>query len=112
MNEISKRKYTKKITVRINEKENEKLTQLAKETGQSLSRFLVNLGLGKTIRPLEEKEIIASLAKEIHKMGTNINQIAYQLNVMQLRGGTIDLRIVTEACEEAKKALKKVREQF
>ena len=112
---IKKQKYDKKLTIRITSIENEEVSKLAKAAGKSVSRFLVESGLGKKIKLVAgrgeiDKDVLEKLAYEIRKTGINVNQIAHQLNVMQLQGGTIELKLIENVRLEVERAMRKVKE--
>lgn len=79
---MRKKLYDKKALVRCAEPELKQLHEKAKEANLSLSRFLVKSGLsdGKVLTTQERQEI-NQLRFEIRKIGVNLNQIAYSINL-------------------------------
>src|SRR5262249_47573430 len=79
------KQYPKSALARLTNDEHYRLTELAKKSGLSLSRFLVESGLtGKA--PTHADRIVRERAiLQLIRVGNNLNQIAKQLNAQ--RGG-------------------------
>jgi|SRR5882724_3432751 len=77
---IREKKYPKAFTLRATHNEHDRLLIRAREAKLSLSRFLIECGLGKEQQ--RERAII-----QLIRAGNNLNQIAKQLNSQR---GTID----------------------
>jgi hypothetical protein len=82
----SRKKYFRRIAVRMNDREHAELSDRAKKTDLSLSRYLIKAGLSDgQVLTAEEKEEIRQLRFELRKIGTNLNQIAFAFNA-SIRG--------------------------
>ncbi len=76
--------YIKQILARTTEKEFAELHDRAKKANLSLSRYLVKSALSDgQVLTIEEREEINNLRYEVRKVGINLNQIAYQINISQ-----------------------------
>ena len=79
---------THTIRVRVNDGEKSSIEQNAKFAGRTPSDFLRGLGTDhiakpERIVPTPDREILHRLLAEINKIGSNLNQIARQLNRKQ-----------------------------
>lgn len=85
---MSRKKYDKASLVRLTISELESISQKAKKANLSVSRFLVKSGLsdGKVLTT-EEKEELNQLRFEVRKVGVNLNQIAYSINLSRRGNG-------------------------
>jgi hypothetical protein len=75
------------ILVRATPAERRAIHRRAAAAGRSLSRYLVAVGTrdGQPATP-EEREELGRLLFELHKVGTNLNQIAHAMNAARLSG--------------------------
>jgi len=101
------KQYPKGALVRLTSDEHCRLTELAKKAGLSLSRFLVESGLtGKAPTPADrivrERAIL-----QLIRVGSNLNQIAKQLNAQ--RGGLSSGK-VEDALEALRATLKRTED--
>ena len=90
------------VQVYLNEKEYEKLEQLSRFSNINHSTVIRKLITGQEIRERPTMDFL-SLVTEISHLGTNLNQIAYRANRMELTG---------EDLTEAKKILKDVQSKI
>ena len=88
------------FTLRLNDEEYRKLTELAKSAGISHSTVIRKLILGKEIKERPDVDFL-ELRQAVDHIGININQIAHWANA---NGG-----ITPEQFEEAKKLLSDVK---
>lgn len=79
---MRKKLYDKQALIRCTESELKQLHEKARRANLSLSRFLVKSGLsdGK-ILTIKERQEINQLRFEVRKIGINLNQIAYSINL-------------------------------
>lgn len=76
------------LRVRVNDGEKSTIERNAKNAGREVSDFLRGLGTdgeAKTERivPTPDREVLHRLLAELNKIGSNLNQIARQLNRKQ-----------------------------
>ena len=90
------------VQVYLNEKEYEKLEQLSRFSNINHSTVIRKLITGQEIRERPNMDFL-SLVTEINHLGTNLNQIAYRANRMEL---------TSEDLTEAKKILKDVQSKI
>ena len=90
------------VQVYLNEKEYEKLEQLSRFSNINHSTVIRKLITGQEIRERPNMDFL-SLVTEISHLGTNLNQIAYRANRMEL---------TSEDLTEAKKILKDVQSKI
>ena len=90
------------VQVYLNEKEYEKLEQLSRFSNINHSTVIRKLITGQEIRERPNMDFL-SLVTEISHLGTNLNQIAYRANRMEL---------TSEDLTEAKKILKDVESKI
>jgi hypothetical protein len=102
--------YPHHVTVRVNEKELTQLRGRARAAGLSVSRYLIESGL-KSMPPLPAEEQAQRQRAIFHarKIGTNLNQIARQLN-SQLPVAEEELAAALSAAREALERLTGGRE--
>lgn len=76
-----------RTTIRATDQEWKAIKRRAAKSGRSISRYLVAVGTrdGQPVTQ-EEREEIGRLLFELHKAGTNLNQIAHSLNAARLSG--------------------------
>lgn len=103
-----------KILVRATKDERRDIRKHADEAGCSLSRYLVACGLKE--RPpasADEREGLTRLSYELHKAGTNLNQIAHALNIARRGGGgAVSDKEVERAITEIRQTVAAVRERM
>jgi hypothetical protein len=81
--------FNKKLLVRLTEDEKLLIDKRAREARLSTSRFLVKAGrLGKIMQRFSaaETEQIAKVSFHLSRTGTNLNQIAHNLNYVNTTG--------------------------
>jgi sugar phosphate isomerase/epimerase len=77
----ARRGYGCKLTVRVSDVERRRLAQEARRAGLSVSRYLAESGLRGCPPPsVEERAQRQRAIFHAKKIGTNLNQIAHQLN--------------------------------
>jgi hypothetical protein len=104
------------VKVRLTAKEKEEIKRLAKEEGLTISKYLRTQALKKKgkIQTELEKEI----EYELNKIGTNINQMARALNILQNRKGELKdrdrkiLKVINVGLKQAIQELKGVKDVF
>ena len=80
----NRKKYFRRIAVRMTEREHAGLTDRAKKAGLSLSRYLIKAGLSDgQVLTADEREEIRQLRHEVRRAGINLNQIARSLNAWE-----------------------------
>ena len=128
--EVSKKKrrkwnserYPKAIVIRVTDEEHREINRRAELARMSTSRYLTHCGLKEKAPKLREqarpsgkqRELLEKLIYEVHKAGSNINQVAYSLNSALLTGGARPeseeirkaARSVVEVLEAAREALR------
>jgi len=72
-----------RITIRVNEKQSEKLKQIAEESGYSVSEVLRDFI--SQDKQIIKKEDTQALISQINKIGNNLNQIAFRINSDNLK---------------------------
>lgn len=99
-----------RTTVRATDREWKVIRGRAAESGLSLSRYLVAVGM-KDRAPLteQERDDATKLLFELHRAGVNLNQIAARLHMLS---GTISVKEVNEAVAEVRQAGAAVRERM
>lgn len=81
------RKENRQVKFRVDDHEFQKLEQLAKEAGMSVPSFVKEKAQGLRVRPPKiDREGALEIARELRKIGNNVNQIAKKSNT----GGTIE----------------------
>ena len=79
----------KRIALRLNENEYQKLATSASTYGLSVGRYVKRIALGSHLRkPLLSHEAQQAVIRELSKQGANINQIAKYVNTHN--DGSID----------------------
>lgn len=74
-------RYQRHFSVRVTEPELAQLQAKARRTGLSLSRYVVESGLRSAPPPsAQERAVLQRAIFHAKKIGTNLNQIAHQLN--------------------------------
>lgn len=79
-------KKDKIITIRVNEKEKERLIRKSKNAEMSLSEYLIDQGLDKDIVRIEGLD---EFITELRRIGNNINQLTHLANSRAIY--TVDL---------------------
>lgn len=91
---------TAHLHIRVTVEEKEKLLNSAKEAGLNLSRYVRNCCTGKAFVIIPD---VKELAKELNKVGVNLNQITRLCNQ-----GLIQCPDITETREELQKIYKEL----
>jgi predicted DNA-binding protein len=76
-----KEKREVEVKVRLTAEEKEEIKRLAKEEGLTISQYIRKQALKKQVETGEIKEF----KYEVRKIGVNINQMAWALNVLKTR---------------------------
>jgi len=105
--------YPKTTRVRLTDDEHRRISDLAKQAGLSISRYVIEAAL-KDIPPTsEEKEHAEAIMfqrgwaiNEVARVGNNLNQIARQLNSQR---GSITSEAIQSALSTAADALDELR---
>ncbi|MGH9761498.1 MAG: plasmid mobilization protein [Blastocatellia bacterium] len=101
------KQYPKRVQVRATSDEHARLTELAKQSELSLSRFLVEPGLtGKAPTPADRVVRERALLQLI-RVGNNLNQIAKQLNSQR---GVLSSSTVEDTLAALKTMLERIEE--
>jgi len=82
------------LRTRLTESEKSRLDALAKEAGFTTSDYVRKLVLGNIPTrnvPNPDRELLLKLLAELHKLGSNVNQIARALNVSLKKGQPFDV---------------------
>jgi hypothetical protein len=99
------KQYPKGALVRLTNDEHRRLTELAKESGLSLSRFLVEAGLTGKSPTHEDRSQRERAILQLARVGNNLNQIARQLNAQR---GTLSTVEIEETLEAVRSALERI----
>jgi len=102
------------ILVRATPAERRAIKRRASAAGRSLSRYLVAVGMrdGQPAGP-EEREQLGRLLFELHKVGTNLNQLAHTMNAARLSGrDTTTEDEIASAVSEVRATVAAVRERL
>ena len=98
-----RQKRNVKISVRLSEKELEKVMAQADERGVDLSKFIRYKLLAESEKSVYNSTYVSSMQQlvyEINRIGNNVNQIAYRLNTLQYDQNYIsELKSNFEKCE-------------
>jgi len=97
------KKRNAKICVRLNDSELKKIVAEADEQGVDLSKYVRYKLLADSEKSKYNATYIScirQLVYEINRIGNNVNQIAYQMNVLRYDAGYVsELRKNFETCE-------------
>lgn len=97
------KKRNAKICVRLNDSELKKIVAEADEQGVDLSKYVRYKLLADSEKSKYNTTYIScirQLVYEINRIGNNVNQIAYQMNVLRYDAGYVsELRKNFETCE-------------
>lgn len=113
--------YPKKISVRVTDEEHEEINKHAELRGLSISRYLVTCGLDKrlpkvkenVVKTEQEREQLEMMLRQLWKIGTNLNQLAYGYHISRYIGGKEpDINEVEEAAKEAKELIKEIKNRL
>lgn len=102
------RKRNVAVTVRMTEEEKNKFDELVKKSRLSQSDFFIKTALQKKIYDVGIKNDLRSVQHELSKIGTNINQIAKNLNSNIYSGADKDVREMTESLENLQDDFRKI----
>jgi predicted DNA-binding protein len=97
--------YTETVPVRMTLEEKTRLEEIARDTGLSLSRYLVECGLTKDVPDQEDRQQREIALREIKRVGNNVNQIARQLN---LQDGTVAHGEIAQTLATLRQVLEKM----
>lgn len=113
--------YPKMVTVRVTAQEHAELMRRAAQARMSASRYLCLAGLSgkaprlrETLPPSpEERAHLEQLLWGLHKLGTNVNQLARAANTARLlgRGGPGPQRL-EQAAKEVQLLLRLIKERL
>ena len=96
-----RKQYPRSALVRLTNEEHGRLTELAKKSGLSLSRFLVESGLTGRAPTHEDRSQRERAILQLARVGNNLNQIARQLNAQRGTLSTVDIEETFEAIRSA-----------
>ena len=102
---IREKKYPKAFTLRATHNEHDRLLIRAREAKLSLSRFLIECGLGKEAPTWEDRQQRERAIIQLIRAGNNLNQIAKQLNSQR---GTIDYSNLEQTLKTLKAMLQHI----
>src|SRR5215510_6686922 len=100
-----RKQYPKGALVRLTNDERGRLTELAKKSGMSLSRFLVESGLTGKAPTHEDRSQRERAILQLARIGNNLNQIARQLNAQR---GTLSTAHIEDTFEAVRSALERI----
>lgn len=92
-----RKQYLRGALVRLTNDEHRRLTDLAKKSGMSVSRFLVEAGLTGKAPTHEDRSQRERAILQLARVGNNLNQIARQLNAQRGTLRTVDIEETLEA---------------
>jgi uncharacterized protein (DUF1778 family) len=78
-----KEKRETEIKIRLTAEEKEKLRELAKEEGLTISKYVRNQALKKQVK--KQTGLEREMLYELHKIGVNLNQMARTLNILRAK---------------------------
>jgi len=81
------KQYRKMILARATVDEHQRVVTRAKTAGLSVSRFLIECALTVEVASSEDRSQRERALREIRRVGSNVNQIAHQVN---MQSGTVD----------------------
>ena len=99
------KQYPKGALVRLTNDEHKRLTALAKKSGLSFSRFVVESGLTGQAPTNEDRIQRERAILQLARVGNNLNQIARQLNAQR---GALSSREVAEILQEVQAVLERI----
>jgi len=102
---VREKKYPKAFTLRATHNEHDRLLSRAREAKLSLSRFLIECGLGKEAPTWEDRQQRERAIIQLIRAGNNLNQIAKQLNSQR---GTIDYTNLEQTLKTLKAVLQHI----
>ena len=102
---IREKKYPKAFTLRATHNEHDRLLIRAREAKLSLSRFLIECGLGKEAPTWEDRQQRERAIIQLIRAGNNLNQIAKQLNAQR---GAIDYSNLEETLSALRAMLQQI----
>src|SRR4030095_182117 len=86
-----RKQYPRGALVRLTDEEHGRLTELARISGLSLSRFLVESGLTGKAPTHEDRSQRERAILQLARGGNNLNQSARQLNAQRRTLSTVDI---------------------
>lgn len=102
---VREKKYPKAFTLRATHNEHDRLLSRAREAKLSLSRFLIEGGLGKEAPTWEDRQQREGVIIQPIRAGNNLNQIAKQLNSQR---GSIDYSTLEQTLKTLKTMLQQI----
>ena len=105
-NQKPNRKEPKQISFRVSESEYEKLRSSAETLNMSVPNFVKKKAHGsRLVAPKFDKETRQSIAKELSKLGANVNQIAkycnqHQHDIPNYEGLDYNIKAIRERLDE------------
>jgi len=111
------RKENRQINIRVSEDEYERLSAMANDLGISVAHFCKNKVLGiKTKAPKINREAGMGIARELRKIGVNLNQIAKGVNTAWKDGefpyAVMVVDGVVIGADEAWEVFERIRREF
>jgi DNA-binding NarL/FixJ family response regulator len=95
----------KPLPLRATHNEHDRLLSRAREAKLSLSRFLIECGLGKEAPTWEDRQQRERVIIQLIRAGNNLNQIAKQLNSQR---GSIDYSNLEQTVKTLKTMLQQI----
>lgn len=103
-----RKQYPRTSLVRLTNEEHSRLTELAKKSGLSFSRFLVESGLTGKASTHEDRSQRERAILQLARVGNNLNQIARQLNAQRGTLSTIDVEETFETVRNALEGIERL----
>ena len=75
------RKKSTKLSVSLSNSKYERLLEESQQKGVSISRLIDDALAGRRLLREDERDMLIELRGELSRVGSNLNQIAYSLNV-------------------------------
>ena len=90
------RNRDKQFNIRLTEKELATFEKKRKASGLSKTDFFMKLVRGSNIKVYHFDDEVKSIVHELRKIGVNLNQVAYLVNIMQDGKALKELRLMQD----------------
>jgi len=106
---------SRKVTIRLSESELHLLATIATQRGMNRTQWIVSLvraRLGFSVQQThDERQALRAVARELNRIGGNINQIAHAANLNRLIGQSVKIEVeaIREASARIEAALAELR---
>ncbi len=105
---------SRKVTIRLSESELRSLATIAERRGMNRTQWIASLVRARIGSPIQqthdERQALRAVARELNRIGGNINQIAHAANLNRLIGSSV--KIEAEAIREASARIEAALEEL